>query len=340
MEDITNKTEKENTDNKSEIVVGLDIGTTKITAINGKKDQYGKLEILGTGKAVSNGVSRGVVANIDKTVDSIKIAVEDAEKESGITIDEVYVGIAGQHIKSLQHRGEMVRDDIDEEITKSDLNKLDNNMFKLVTIPGEEVIHVIPQEYTVDGEDFIQDPKGMAGVHIEANFHIITAKSAAVKNIIRCVTKAGLKPKDLILEPESSALDKSTNSEDMEKKQILISLKDTRTVTLSGVTIPHWNLSITSRNCKRLTAANHAAGVAGGSVSKARKNIKVEKTKSAMNALQSRVNTMNAMTMGEWTPGANGHLDHGQEKSEVTAQNRGKFMVQGMTPRSVGDDDE
>jgi len=205
MEDITNKTETENTDNKSEIIVGLDIGTTKITAIVGKKDQYGKLEILGTGKAVSNGVSRGVVANIDKTVDSIKIAVEDAERKSGITIEEVYVGIAGQHIKSLQHRGEMVRDDIDEEITKSDLDKLDNNMFKLVTIPGEEVIHVIPQEYTVDGEDFIQDPKGMAGVKIEANFHIITAKSAAVKNIIRCVTKAGLKPKDLILEPFASA---------------------------------------------------------------------------------------------------------------------------------------
>ena len=203
MKDNTNTTE--NIDTQSEIVVGLDIGTTKITVIVGKKDQYGKLEILGTGKSVSNGVSRGVVANIDKTVDSIKIAVEDAEKESGITIEEVYVGIAGQHIKSLQHRGEMVRDDIDEEITKSDLDKLDNNMFKLVTIPGEEVIHVIPQEYTVDGEDFIQDPKGMAGVHIEANFHIITAKSAAVKNIIRCVTKAGLKPKDLILEPFASA---------------------------------------------------------------------------------------------------------------------------------------
>ncbi|MBT5353984.1 MAG: cell division protein FtsA [Flavobacteriales bacterium] len=203
MKDNTNTTE--NIDTQSEIVVGLDIGTTKITVIVGKKDQYGKLEILGTGKSVSNGVSRGVVANIDKTVDSIKIAVEDAEKESGITIEEVYVGIAGQHIKSLQHRGEMVRDDIDEEITNLDLDKLDSNMFKLVTIPGEEVIHVIPQEYTVDGEDFIQDPKGMAGVHIEANFHIITAKSAAVKNIIRCVTKAGLKPRDLILEPFASA---------------------------------------------------------------------------------------------------------------------------------------
>lgn len=191
---------------KSEIVVGLDIGTTKITVLVGKKDQYGKLDILGTGKAVSNGVMRGVVANIDKTVASIKIAVEQAEMESGIKIDDVYVGIAGQHIKSLQHRGEMVRDEITEEICKEDLEKLKDNMFKLVTIPGEEVIHVIPQEYTVDGEDFIQDPKGMAGVKIEANFHIITAKVAAVKNILRCVQKAGLTPKNLILEPFASAV--------------------------------------------------------------------------------------------------------------------------------------
>lgn len=192
--------------NKSEIIVGLDIGTTKISVLVGKKDQFGKLDILGTGKAISNGVMRGVVANIDKTVDSIKIAVEQAESESGIDIDEVYVGIAGQHIKSLQHRGEMVRDDINEEISKEDLDKLDENMFKLVTIPGEEVIHVIPQEYTIDGEDFIQDPKGMAGVKIEANFHIITAKVAAVKNIMRCVKKAGLVPKNLILEPFASAV--------------------------------------------------------------------------------------------------------------------------------------
>ena len=198
---------------KSEIIVGLDIGTTKITVIVGKKDEFGKLEILGTGKAISNGVSRGVVANIDKTVSSIKIAVQQAESESGHQIDEVYVGIAGQHIKSLQHRGEMVRDDINEEISKKDLDKLIENMFKLVTYPGEEVIHVIPQEYTVDGEDLIQDPKGMAGVKIEANFHIITAKMAAVKNIYRCVKKAGLSPKDLVLEPFASAVAVLDNDE-------------------------------------------------------------------------------------------------------------------------------
>ncbi len=214
MENVKQNTEVTST--KSEIVVGLDIGTTEITVLVGKKDQYGKLDILGTGKAVSNGVMRGVVANIDKTVSSIKVAVDQAELESGIKIDEVYVGIAGQHIKSLQHRGEMVRDEISEEISKDDLDKLKKNMFKLVTIPGEEVIHVIPQEYTVDGEDFIQDPKGMAGVKIEANFHIITAKVAAVKNIIRCVQKAGLTPKNLILEPFASAVAVLDNDEKQE----------------------------------------------------------------------------------------------------------------------------
>ena len=211
MKNFDKHTELSNT--KPEIIVGLDIGTTKITVLVGKKDKYGKLDILGIGKAISNGVMRGVVANIDKTVSSIKIAVAQAELESGIKIDEVYVGIAGQHIKSLQHRGEMVRDEIIEEISKDDLDKLNDNMFKLVTIPGEEVIHVIPQEYTIDGEDFIQDPKGMAGVKIEANFHIITGKVAAVKNIMRCVKKAGLTPKNLILEPFASAVAVLDNDE-------------------------------------------------------------------------------------------------------------------------------
>jgi len=192
--------------NKGEYMVGLDIGTTKISVMIGRKNQYGKLEILGTGRAVSNGVARGIVANIDKTVDSIKEAIKEANKKSGIEIGEVFVGIAGQHIKSLQHRGELVRDNIEIEIEKSDIDKLKSNMFKLITIPGEEVIHVIPQEYTVDGEDGIQDPKGMAGVKLEANFHVITAQVGAVRNIIRCVEKAGLKPKELVLEPFASAV--------------------------------------------------------------------------------------------------------------------------------------
>jgi len=187
-------------------MVGLDIGTTKISVMIGRKNQYGKLEILGTGRAVSNGVARGIVSNIDKTVESIREAVEEAKQKSGLEIDDVFVGIAGQHIKSLQHRGEIVRDNIDIEIEKADIDKLKSNMFKLITIPGEEVIHVIPQEYTVDGEDGIQDPKGMAGVKLEANFHVITAQVGAVRNIMRCVEKAGLIPRELILEPFASAV--------------------------------------------------------------------------------------------------------------------------------------
>ena len=190
---------------KDAYMVGLDIGTTKISVMIGRKNEYDKLEILGTGRAVSNGVSRGIVANIDKTVESIKEAVEEAKLKSGLEIEDVFIGIAGQHIKSLQHRGEIVRDNIEVEIDKEDITKLKSNMFKLITIPGEEVIHVIPQEYTVDGEDGIQDPKGMAGVKLEANFHVITAQVGAVRNIIRCVEKASLKPKDLILEPFASA---------------------------------------------------------------------------------------------------------------------------------------
>ena len=188
------------------IMVGLDIGTTKISVIIGRKNQYGKLEILGTGYAISNGVTRGIVSNIDKTVASIVAAINEAKKKSGLEIKEVFIGVAGQHIKSLQHRGEIVRDNTETEIAKADIEKLKSNMFKLITIPGEEIIHVIPQEYTVDGEDGIEDPIGMSGVKLEANFHVITAQVSAVKNIIKCVERAGLVPKDLILEPFASAV--------------------------------------------------------------------------------------------------------------------------------------
>ena len=192
--------------NNSDIIVGLDIGTTKVSIIIGRRNKFNKIEILGTGKSLSSGVSRGIVSNIDKTVTSIKLALEEVEKKDNIKIRDVVVGIAGQHIKSLQHRGEIVRDNIEIEIGQDDIDKLKDNMFKLITIPGEEVIHVIPQEYTVDGEDGIQDPKGMAGVKLEANFHVITAQVGAVKNIMRCVEKAGLSPKELILEPFASAI--------------------------------------------------------------------------------------------------------------------------------------
>lgn len=189
----------------SDIVVGLDIGTTKIVCMVGRKNEYGKIEILGMGKSESVGVTRGVVSNIDKTVSSIKTAVEEAEAQSGVDIRVVNVGIAGQHIKSLQHRGVKVRHDFEEEITQLDIDGLIDDMYKLVTLPGEEIIHVLPQEYIVDSEQGIKDPIGMAGVRLEANFHIITGQVTAAKNIYKCVEKAGLQVADLILEPLASS---------------------------------------------------------------------------------------------------------------------------------------
>lgn len=188
-----------------EIVVGLDIGTTKIACLVGRKTDHDKIEILGIGKAPSLGVTRGVVSNIEKTVQSIRSAVEEAEAKSGIEINVVNVGIAGQHIKSLQHRGMITRDSIDEEISQKDVDELIDDMYKLVMMPGEEIIHVLPQEYIVDRQPGIKDPIGMSGVQLEANFHIITGQMAAARNIFKCVHKAGLEVAELILEPLASS---------------------------------------------------------------------------------------------------------------------------------------
>jgi cell division protein FtsA len=189
----------------SPIVVGLDIGTTKICAIVGRRNKNGKIEVLGIGKAESAGVTRGVVSNIDKTVQGIVQAVEIASAQSNVEIKVVNVGIAGQHIKSLQHRGLITRRDLDNEISRKDIDKLIEDMFNLVMPPGEGIIHVIPQEFTIDGEPGIKDPIGMAGVRLEANFHIISGQTAAIKNIVKCVNKAALDASDLILEPLASS---------------------------------------------------------------------------------------------------------------------------------------
>jgi cell division protein FtsA len=189
----------------SELIVGLDIGTTKIAVIVGRKDKSGNIEILGSGKAESTGVMRGQVANIDKTIASIKTAVEMAERESGVEIGSVIVGIAGQHIKSIQHRGNILRENTDEEISIEDIEKLRENMRKLVMKPGEQIIDVIPQEYIIDRETGITEPIGMAGVELGANFHIITGNESAIKNIVRCVVKSGLDMEGLVLEPLASS---------------------------------------------------------------------------------------------------------------------------------------
>ncbi len=191
----------------SEIVVGLDIGTTKIACIVGRKTEHDKIEILSMGKFESVGVTRGVVSNIEKTVHSIKAAVEEAQDrvEGDLIVRVVNVGIAGQHISSLQHRGMLMRNDLETEISQSDIDALVEDMYKLVMQPGEEIIHVLPQEYIVDNEQGIKDPIGMAGVRLEANFHIITGQIAAAKNIKKCVDKSDLEVDEMILEPLASS---------------------------------------------------------------------------------------------------------------------------------------
>lgn len=207
----------------SEIVVGLDIGTTKIVCIVGRRNEYGKIEILGMGRSESVGVTRGVVSNIEKTVQSIKAAVTEAENQSGVDIRTVNVGIAGQHIKSLQHRGIKMRNSLEEEISQKDIDALIDDMYKLVMLPGEEIIHVLPQEYIVDSEVGIKDPIGMSGVRLEANFHIITGQVAAVKNIHKCIQKAGLEVVELILEPLASS-EAVLNDEEKEAGVVLVDI--------------------------------------------------------------------------------------------------------------------
>ncbi len=202
------------------IEVGLDIGTTKICVIAGRRNEFGKLEILGMGKAVSEGVTRGMVTNIDKTVDSIKEAVRQCEESAGIDIGEVNVGIAGQHIRSSKHHGVIMRPTPENVIQVDDVNRLTSEMHKLVVPPGCEIIHVMPQDYTVDYVEGVRDPVGMVGARLEADFHVITSQTAAVNNIHRCVKKAGqemgktdLLCKNLILEPLASSMSVLTDEE-------------------------------------------------------------------------------------------------------------------------------
>jgi len=206
-----------------EYIVGLDIGTTKICAMVGRKNENGKIEIIGIGKADSQGVLRGVVANIDRTVDAIKKALQDAEDTSGVQIKNVYVGIAGQHIKSLQHRGILTREKTDNEISRDDIRKLTDDMRRLVVTPGDRIIQVLPQEFIVDNEAGIKDPIGMCGVRLEANFHIITGQISAAQNIIKCVEKAGYKMVDMILEPLASA-DAVLSDEEKEAGTVLVDI--------------------------------------------------------------------------------------------------------------------
>ena len=210
---------------KSQIVVGLDIGTTKIACFVGRKNDHGKIEIISMGKSESRGVMRGIVSNIGQTVESITAAIEQTEscKEGNLRIKNVYVGIAGQHIKSMQHRGIYSRKDRSGEISKKDVKAFIDQMYDEVMPPGEEIITVIPQEYIVDNEPDVKEPVGMAGVRLEANFHIITGQVSNVLNIRRCIELAGLHVKDIILEPIASA-DSVLSDDEKEAGVVLVDI--------------------------------------------------------------------------------------------------------------------
>jgi cell division protein FtsA len=189
----------------NKIAVGLDIGTTKIVAMIGLKNEYGKLEVLGIGKAKSLGVKRGVVSNITQTIQSIQQSVEESEGVSGQKIEDVVVGIAGQHIRSLHHSDYITRSNADEVIDENDIENLVNQVHKLVMLPGEQILHVLPQDFKVDSQSEIKEPIGMYGGRLEANFHVVVGQVSSIRNIGRCVKSAGLDLSDITLEPLASA---------------------------------------------------------------------------------------------------------------------------------------
>lgn len=210
--------------NSNKIIVGLDIGTTKICVIVGRANEFGKVDILGMGKVTAHGgVTRGVVSNIDKTVIAIQDAIREVSEKSNVEIKKVHVGIAGAHINSLQHRGMIIRNNGEEEINKEDLKKLEQDMYKLAVRPGDKIIHVLPQDYIIDDEPNNTDPIGMAGVKLEGNFHIITGQITAAKNIHKCVEKAGIKVAELTLEPLASA-QSVLSDEELEAGVVLVDI--------------------------------------------------------------------------------------------------------------------
>ena len=205
------------------IVFGLDIGTTKIVCLAGRLNEYGKLEVLGVGKSKSLGVKRGIVNNIMQTVESINHAVQIVHDQFGIKVDTVCTGIAGQHIRSLQHSDYITRDKPEEFIDQHDIKRLHENVKKLILLPGEEIIHVLAQEYKIDGQSDINEPAGMYGSRLEASFHIVAGQTAAIKNITRCVVNAGLNINALNLEPLASA-DAVLSSEEKEAGVVLVDI--------------------------------------------------------------------------------------------------------------------
>jgi cell division protein FtsA len=190
---------------KENLIVGLDIGTTKIDVIISEVQESGEPKIVGIGTSRSEGLKRGVVVNLERTVESITKAVEDAEMMAGVKVNSVFVGIAGDHIRGINSRGVIAVSHSDNEIHPADVQRV-INAARTIALPADrEIIHVLPQEYTVDDQSGIKDPVGMAGVRLEAEAHIVTGAVTSAQNIYRSVKKAGLEVYDLVLQPLASS---------------------------------------------------------------------------------------------------------------------------------------
>jgi len=233
---------------KDNVVVGLDIGTTKIGAVIGEVDEEGKVKIIGLGTAPAEGLKRGVVVNLEQTVNSIIKAVQDAELMAGVKAESIYAGIAGDHIRSINSRGVIAVTRQDHEITQSEIERA-IEAAKTVAIPMDrEIIHVLPQEFTVDDQSGIKDPRGMGGTRLEVEVHIVTGSVTSTQNIHRSVKRAGYELLDLVLEPlaESQAL---LTPEEIESGVVLIDIG-------GGTT----NLAIFYDGCIRHTAVISLGG--------------------------------------------------------------------------------
>lgn len=190
---------------RDDLIVGLDIGTSKVCAIIAQVGSDGRTEIVGVGNTPSRGLRRGVVINIDATVRSVLNAVEAAEMMSGREVTGVFAGIAGGHIEGINSRGVVAVTGKDREIAHEDVDRVIDAAKAIVIPMDREVVHVIPQEYTVDQQDGVRDPLGMVGVRLEAEVHIITGAVSSAQNIIRCINRAGFKADDIVLEPLAAA---------------------------------------------------------------------------------------------------------------------------------------
>jgi cell division protein FtsA len=191
---------------EEKIIVGLDIGSTKVCAVVGRLDENERLEILGMGNAVSEGVHKGKIENIDQTVSAIRQAIQSAELQSDISIKVINAGIAGNHIQTQHERGTITRSHGDQTISIEDINRLSTDMYKTLTPAGTEIIHVIPQEYVIDYQNFIKEPVGRVGVKLGADFNIITAQTSAVNHLKKCLGVLDLHLENLVLESIASGM--------------------------------------------------------------------------------------------------------------------------------------